>query len=157
MTIALTTPVTGSTQTGLTSPTYTVVADQYPGGNNGKQYAVTALGGTQTGVRTHAVSDPFTIAFVRAASPKALPTPNAVTGRYGNIPVNVSSIVVRKGVMPAANQSPSIHLIRAYFEVPAGSDSYDASNVRAASSLFIGGCTQQSAGWGDTLVTGVIG
>jgi hypothetical protein len=42
MTIALTTPVTGTAQTGLTSPTYTVVADTPPNAYS-KQYAVTAL------------------------------------------------------------------------------------------------------------------
>jgi hypothetical protein len=157
MTISVSSPVTGSAQTGLTSPTYTVVADQYPGGNNGKQYAVTTLGGTQTGVRTHAVSDPFTIAFVRASALKALQSPNPVTGRYGNIAKNVHSVVLRKGVNPAANQAPEIMLGRCYFEVPAGSDSYDAANIRAGISLLIGAMSQQSAGWGDTVVTGLIG
>lgn len=52
MTISLTTPVTGAAQTGLTSPTYTHVVDTPPNAYT-KQYAVTALGGTQTGVDVH--------------------------------------------------------------------------------------------------------
>lgn len=39
--MALTSPVTGSAQTGFTSPTYTITADKFPG-NNGVQYAITA-------------------------------------------------------------------------------------------------------------------
>jgi len=42
MTFALSSPVTGAAQTGLTSPTYTVTADTPPDAN-AKQYAVTAL------------------------------------------------------------------------------------------------------------------
>lgn len=50
MTIALSSPVTGGAQTGFTSPTYTLTADTPPAGSGGKQYAATALGGTQAGV-----------------------------------------------------------------------------------------------------------
>jgi hypothetical protein len=49
MSISVTSPITGGAQTGLTSPTYTVVTDTAPPGNPGKQVAVTALGGTQAG------------------------------------------------------------------------------------------------------------
>ena len=50
MSIAVTSPITGQPQTGLTSPTYTVVADTAPAGNPGKQVAVTALGGDRKSV-----------------------------------------------------------------------------------------------------------
>lgn len=156
MTVALTTPVTGSAQTGLTSPTYTIATDIYPGGVNGKQWAVTALGGTQTNVRVHAVSDPFTIAFTRPTTPKALQSANPVTGRYGTIAKNSYSVIVRKGVNFAANQAPEVALTRCYFEVPAGADAYDSANIRAMNSLFIGSVTQVSAGLGDTQVTGIL-
>ncbi|DAD50002.1 coat protein [ssRNA phage Gephyllon.1_12] len=156
MSISLSSPVTGGAQTGFTSPTYTTVADIYPGGVNGKQYAVTALGGTQTGVRAHAVSDPFTIAFTRPTSPKALQSPNSVTGRYGNIPKNSYSVIVRKGVNYAANQAPELALCRMYCEIPAGADAYDPANIRAMNSLLVGAVNAQSAGWGDTQVTGIL-
>jgi hypothetical protein len=155
MSIAVTSPVTGSAQTGFTSPTYTNVVDVAPD-INGRQYAVTALGGTQAGVRAHAVSDPFTVTFNRPKSPKALQSPNPVTGRYGSVPKNTYSVIVRKGVNFAANQAPEIMLVRCYLDVPAGSDAYDSANIRAAISLLIGALTQQSSGWGDTLVNGVI-
>jgi hypothetical protein len=155
MAYALTTPVTGLAQTGFTSPTYTVAADTAPD-VNGKQHAVTAIGGTQTGVRTHAVSDPFTITVNRPKNPKALPTPNPVTGRYGPIPRNRHVYLVRKGVNYAANQAPDIMMVRVEVDVPAGADAYDAPNVRAALSLLFGALSQQSAGLGDTAVNGVL-
>lgn len=149
-------PVTGAAQTGFTSPTYTLSTDIFPGGVNGKQHAVTALGGTQTGVRTHAVSDPFTVAFTRPQVPKALQSASPVTGRYGTIPKNTYSIIVRKGANFASNQAPETALIRCYIDVPAGADAYDAPNLRAAMSLLAGILSQQAAGVGDTLANGII-
>lgn len=145
----------GGAQTGLTSPTYDSVQDVAPD-INGRQYAITATGGTQTGVRVHTVSDPFTITFTRPKSPKALPTPNAVTGRYPVVPKNTYGIIVRKGVNYAANQAPSLMVARLTVDVPAGADSYDAANVRAALSLLIGALSDQSAGFGDMTVNGVL-
>lgn len=155
MTWSLTSPVTGSAQTGLTSPTYTHAVDVAPD-VNGKQNAVTALGGTQTGVRIHSISDPFTITVERPKNPRALPSANPVTGGYGSIPRNVSKFIVRKGVNFAANQAPDLMLVRCEISVPAGADAYDSANVRAAISLLIGALSQQSSGLGDTIVTGVI-
>ena len=155
MSIALTTPVTGTAQTGLTSPTYTVATDVAPD-INGRQYAVTALGGTQTGVRTHAVSDPFTITFFRPRAPKALQSPNPVTGRYGTVAKNSYTVVLRKGVNFAANQAPEVFITRMVMDVPAGADAYDSANIRAAMSMLIGSLSQQSAGLGDLLINGVI-
>lgn len=155
MTWSLTSPVTGGAQTNLTSPTYTHVLDTAPD-VNGRQNAVTALGGTQTNVRTHSVSDPFTITQFRPKNPKVLPNPNPTTGRYGVPPRNVYSGVIRKGVNYAANQAPEICIIRWSIDVPAGADSYDAANVRAAVSLAVGSLTQQSAGLGDLVVNGIL-
>lgn len=155
MTWSPTTPVTGAAQTGLTSPTYTITQDVAPD-VNGKQFAVTALGGTQTNVRTHSVSDPFTLTFNRPKATKSLQTANPTTGRYGNVPKNTYGFIVRKGVNFAANQAPETAILRCNIEVPAGSDSYDAVNVRAMISLAIGVLSQQSAGVGDTLVSGIL-
>lgn len=150
-------PVTGGAQTGFTSPTYTLTSDVFPGGVNGKQHAVTALGGTQTGVRAHSVSDPFTISFVRPSNPKTLPSPNQLTGKYGSVPRNTYGIIVRKGVNFAANNAPEVFVTRLMMDVPAGSDSYDAPNIRASLSLLVGALSNQSANVGDTLVTGILG
>jgi len=154
MTFAVTTPVTGGAQTGFTSPTYTLLTDVAPT-VNGRQYAVSAVGGTQTGARVHSVSDPFTITLSRAGALRALPAANPVTGRYGSVPKNVHKILLRKGVNFAASQAPEVFLARVELEVPAGSDSYDPANIRAGLSLLIGALSQISAGIGDTAVTGV--
>lgn len=155
MSIALSSPVTGGPQTGFTSPTYTVVADTAPG-TNGKQWAVSAVGGTQTGVRSHSASDPFTVTFERPVTIRQAPIANPVTGVVGNVPRNTYKIRVRKGVVPVVGQNPQVMLITGVHDVPAGADIADASNVRAGSSLFNGALWQQSAGWGDTLNSAVI-
>lgn len=155
MSIALTTPVTGLAQTGLTSPTYTIVADIAPD-NNGKQYAVTALGGTQTGVIPHTVASPFTITFVRPKQLKALSRVNPVTGELRNVPRNTYKVITRKGVNPLVNQPAVTMTITTTIDVPAGSDTYDPLSVRAALSAHFGAISQQSAGVGDTAVSAII-
>lgn len=153
MAIALTN-VTGSAQTGLTSPTYTVAVD-VAADTNGKQYAVTALGGTQTGVTTHTPASPFTWTYWRPKVIKMLP-PIGINGEYSNVPLNKNTIVVRKGVTVAANQPPRVMTVRIEIETPAGAESYDAPNVRAALSLAIGALSQQSAGIGDTVTSNIM-
>lgn len=155
MSIALTSPVTGGPQTNLTSPTYTVVLDTAPG-SNGKQWAVSALGGTQTDVRVHSASDPFTVTFERPVNVRQAPIANPVTGVVGNVPRNVYKARVRKGVVPVDGQNPQVMLFTGSFDVPAGADLADSANVRAGLSLFLGSLWQQSAGWGDTLNSAVI-
>lgn len=155
MTFALSTPVTGQAQTGLTSPTYTLVSDTPPD-VNAKQYAVTALGGTQTGVLAHSVAAPFTTAMFRPKGPKVLSPVNPVTGVLRNVPMNSYSVVTRKGVLPLAGQANKTMIIRTIIEVPAGSDTADPLSVRAALSMHIGSLAQASAGIGDTTVNGVL-
>jgi len=155
MTVALTSPVTGSAQTGLTSPTYTHVADVAPS-QNAKQWAVTALGGTQTGVRTHSVASPFTVSVFRPQNPQVLAPVNAVTGVLNKIPTNTYHVVVRKGVLPLAGQAYKPMIIRGSIEVPAGADVADQPNIEAGISLFIGALSQVSAGLGDTARNGVL-
>jgi hypothetical protein len=155
MTVNITSPLTGAAQTGFTTPAYTLTTDIAPD-VNGKQWAVTGLTGTQTGVRTHAVSDPFTVTVYRPKVPASLPSPNPVTGKYGPIPSNRHSTVVRKGVNFAANQAPLIATARVLIDIPAGSDAYDPANIRALYSALIGALFQQAAGYGDTAVTGIL-
>lgn len=155
MTVNVTSPVTGGAQTGFTAPTYTHVADVALD-TNGRQYAVTALGGTQVGVRVHSPSDPFTFLVVRPKVFKALGKPHPVTGQLTSVPKNVYLIKIAKGAIPLAAQPASVMNIRCLIEIPAGADTADASNVRAAISLLVGALTQVSAGLGDTLVSGVL-
>lgn len=155
MSYTLTSPVTGGAQTGFTAPTYTHVTDVAPD-INGKQNAVTALGGTQVGVTLHSVASPFTVTFVRPKVFKNLGKPNPTTGLISSVPRNVYKCIVRKGVLPLAGQPYATLLGTVTLEVPAGADVADAPNVRASISMLIGALTQVSAGIGDTLVTGII-
>lgn len=154
MSIALTSPVTGAAQTGFTAPTYTHTADVAPD-SNGKQYAVTAIGGTQAGVDASSVSRPFTFTFVRPKVLKTLGTPNPVSGIITSVPRNTYKAITRKGVLPLAGQPNQTMLITTIIEVVAGSDVADPANVRAALSMHIGSLTQLSAGAGDTAVNGI--
>jgi hypothetical protein len=154
MAVAITSPVTGGAQTGFTAPTYTIASDVAPD-VNGKQYAVTALGGTQVGVRAHSASDPFTVTYVRPKAFKAIGKPHPVTGLLPSVPKNTHTFIVRKGAIPLSGQPSSVLLIRCSIDVPAGSDTADAASLRAAISLLVGSLNQLSAGLGDTLVSGL--
>lgn len=155
MSWAPTSPITGGPQTGFTAPTYTHVADVAPD-INGKQVAVTAIGGTQTGVTVHSVASPFTITFNRPKSFKALGKPDPVTGLLPSVPTNTYKVITRKGVIPLAGQPFKIFNITTTMDVPAGSDTADAANIRAALSAHFGAVWQQSSGVGDTTVSGVM-
>lgn len=147
-------PVTGATVSGLTSPTYTLTSDQAPN-INGKQYAVTALGGTQTNVDSTSVSRPFTHTFFKPAVMRTLPQPNPVTGVIKNVPMNTYKLVSRKGVAPAANQNAMVARITTIIEIPAGSDVYEPEDLRALVSSHFGLGSQQASGIADTLITGI--
>lgn len=155
MSFAPTSPVTGGAQTGLTSPTYTLSADTAPD-VNAKKYAVTALGGTQAGVTAHSASMPFTSTFWR---PKIIKILQAVTGQLaliGKREVNTYALVTQKAVLPLAGQPGQMMDIKTTISIPAGADTADAANVRAALSAHIGILNQQSAGIGDTGISGVV-
>jgi hypothetical protein len=70
--------------------------------------------------------------------------------------MNSYKAIIRKGVTPLAGQASRNMIVTVTIDVPAGADSADAPNVRAALSLAIGSINQISAGIGDTCVTGVI-
>lgn len=148
-------PVTGTAQTGLTTPTYTLTADQAPN-NLGKQYAVTALGGTQTGVEAHSVSAPFTITMFRPATFKQVGRVNPVTGALAQQPMNTWKIIARKGVIPLSGQAYQQLRATLSIEVPAGADLADPESVRAALSLLFGTLNSSSAAIGDTIIGGVL-
>lgn len=148
-------PVTGATVSGLTSPTYTLTADTAPS-PNGKQFAVTALGGTQTGVSAHTLSQPFAVSIFRPASPKMLMAVNPATGQLQVVPKNVFKLIAIKGVVPLVGQSPVNAVIRAEIIVPAGADTADANSLRALLSLFGGIFSANATGIADTVITNVI-
>jgi len=155
MSFAPSTPVTGATVSGLTTPTYTLTTDVAPS-INGKQYAITALGGTQTSVDVHTVSKPFSISFFRPANLRVLPASNPVTGVIKNVPMNTYKLITRKGVLPAASQSAMVARITTIIEVPAGSDTYEPEDLRAMVSAHFGVGWAQASGISDTLLSGII-
>lgn len=155
MSFAPASPVTGAAVTGLTSPTYTLTADVAPN-INGKQYAITALGGTQTGVDTNAVSKPFSVTFFRPPVLRTLPQANPVTGIIKNVPMNTYKMVTRKGMAPAANQVSIPAVITTTISVPAGADVYEPEDIKAMLSLHFGTGWAQASGIADTVITGIL-
>jgi len=155
MAIAIPAAITGGAQTGLTSPVYNTTVDTPPDVNS-KQSAVTSLSGTQTGVDVHAVSKPFTVTVTRPKVMQVLGKPNPTTGLISNVPNNTYKVLTRKGVLPLAGQPNAVMLIRTEISIPAGADTADAANIRAALSAHIGTLWAQSAGVGDTTVSGIL-
>lgn len=148
-------PVTGAAVTGLTSPTYTLTTDVAPS-MNGKQFAVTALGGTQTGVDANTVSKPFSISFFRPMVLRTLPQANPLTGVIKNVPINTYKLITRKGVAPAVNQVNLVARITTIIEVPAGSDTFEPEELRAMLSAHSGVLWAQASGIADTVISGVL-
>lgn len=156
MTIAIQSPVTGpTTVTGLTNPTYTLTSDQAPDAN-AKAYVVSALGGTQTDVRTHTLSDPFSLTVWKPKVPKALPAKNPITGAYPQVPMNQYMVVVRKGVYIDSADVLKQVTLRLSMDVPAGADAADAINIRAAIACLAGALLTDANDFADMAVTGVM-
>lgn len=149
------TPITGSAQTGLTTPTYTISADTAPD-SNGKQFYVSALGGTQTGVTAHTVAAPFTVSMFRPKVLKTLAPVNSATGQLRSVPMNTYKVISRKGVLPLAGQPAKTANIVSEFNVPAGADLADSISLRAMISCHIGLLTQLSNELGNSVTTGTI-
>lgn len=144
MSVSLTSPVTGAAVTGFTSPTYTLTSDSAPNAYS-KQWAVTALGGTQPGsVDTHSISNPWTVTVERPANFRGVGTPNPVTGTLGVQPRNVFKIRFRKGMLPLSGQADQTSNVELRIPVVAGADSADPENIRALFSL-IGGIMNTDA------------
>lgn len=130
-------PVVGSSITGLTSPTYTLTADSPPS-SHAKQFAVTALGGTQAGVTLHSPSSPFILMLQRPASFKPMSLVNPVTGQLTSVPKNTWKILVVKGALPLAGQSPSNIVFRGEFVIPAGVETNSSAELKALLSILGG-------------------
>lgn len=152
MAFAPTSPITGAALTGLTTPTYTISPDTPPA-INGKQFAVTALGGTQVGVTAHSIGSPFTLTAFRPNKFKVLGSPNA-NGVVNSFPRNVFEFLVRKGVLVAANQPVQIAWARLSVAIPAGNDVYDKVNYLAMMSCLIGMLQNNQQQIVDCTVTG---
>lgn len=144
-------PVTGGPQTGLTSPTYTLTEDRAPA-SHGKQYYVSALGGTQTGVEVNSLSNPFTTCFFKVSNPKGLPAVSA-SGSLPSVPKNVFKWNVRKGLEVLSGQPRQVGIFELTMSIPAGADVQDPESIRAALSLLFGIAWGESDDLGTTLLT----
>jgi hypothetical protein len=154
MTWAPASPCTGAPGTGLTSPTYTLVTDVAPD-VNGVARAVTALGGTQTGVEVSSPSNPFTLLATRPKVLKTLPALLA-NGQLPSVPKNVWTVSLKKGVDVLTGQPKQIMLAKLEISVPAGADTADPESIRAGLSLLIGALWEQSNEFGDAMMSGVL-
>lgn len=146
--------ITGSLQTGLTSPTYTLVTDLTTEANS-RQWAVSALGGMQTNVRANTRPDPFTI-LLRRGPYRVLPAANPSSGAYPNVPLNRIEMLIRKGLKIDAAGTIRTGNLRIIWELPAGSESNDAINIRAMNSFTIGILVEESDDVSDLLLSGLI-
>jgi len=154
MAISLPAAITGGAQTGFTTPGYNTTVDIAPD-TNAKQVAVTSTSGTQAGVDATSVARPFTLTYFRPKVFKVLGKANPTTGVISSVPLNHHKIVVRKGVTPLAGQPSVVFPITIDLGIPAGSDTADPANLRAAISAAVGLLNSISAGLGDTVVSGV--
>jgi hypothetical protein len=146
--------ITGEAVTGLTSPTYTLTADQAADAF-ARQSIVSALGGTQTGVVAHSIGYPFTVTVRRPKSLRSIGRPN-LAGVITSIGRNTFTRLVRKGVTPALNQTVQIAIDRREWEIPAGAETYDAASVKALVSFANGFDKANTQGVADTLSNALI-
>lgn len=119
------------TPSALTLPGYTMSVDTAPN-QWAKQWTVSAISGTQTGVAAHTLAVPFTLTVQRPRSYKSLPPINPTTGLLrGAVPFNEHRLIGRRGLLPAANQVAVPGWIDVRMHLPAGAESYDVNNVAA--------------------------
>jgi hypothetical protein len=145
---------TGGTQTGFTTPAFTLV-DDTPPALNAKQKTVSALTGTQGAATANTVTLPFTATFYKPAAVKSLPAPNPVSGLRGQIPNNQYKLIIRKGGY-AASGVPVVAIVRITIDIPAGMETYNPDEVRSMTSFLVGILNEESADLGDTLITAVL-
>lgn len=148
-----TSPVVGQTGvTGLTNPTFTLTADQ-ASVPNAKQYVVSALGGTQTGVETHTASNPFTLTGFKPVSYLPLGDINLNSGLPNSFPKNTYSFVTRKGV-EVYSGIRRIMTIKTVIDIPAGSEIQDPESISAAFVAHAAALHVNAAELRNTLVAG---
>lgn len=148
-------PIAGAPGTGLTTPTYTITADAPPA-PNAKQWYVSALGGTQTGVTVSSVDKPFTITVYKPAVFRRLPPVNPVTGVLPAAGRNVHTVLTRKGATPMSGQQSQLIMIKTEISVPVGVEQNDFPALAAAISAHFGALWEQSNEWGDAVASGAL-
>jgi hypothetical protein len=149
-------PVTGTSLSGLTTPTYTIVPDTAPG-LNGKQWAVSALGGTQTGVAPNSVGAPFTATYSRPTSFRtASDGVLSAQGIIADCPTNRFKRIVRKAVNVNDEGGSAIMWIETTYHVPVNSTIADPTGVKACMSFDGGLASQDYDDWFDAIHQGTL-
>lgn len=148
-------PITGAAVTGLTSPTFTIVADAAPA-PNGKQWLVTTLGGTQTGVTAHSTASPFFLAIYKPLKLKRLGAIVPATGQAAAFPRNSFTSVFGKGMLPLAGQPIQTAIVRLSFDIPAGADLADPTSIKSLISMVAGYLWANGDGFADQMLRDLI-
>jgi hypothetical protein len=155
MALSPSSPLTGAAITGLTNPTYTLTVDTPPD-INAKQWAVTALGGTQTDVVAHSPDRPFTVTVKRPKVLKLQGSPNPITGVVPKSGMNEYAIIIRKGVSTDLNGAAAVAVADVRVRIPVGSTVNDSKNLLALFSALGGFIANQVQGLSDTTSTGIL-
>lgn len=154
--IDITTTVTGVVIGGFTAPTYTLSLDTPPTINS-RRSIVTGLGGTQTGVRSHAPTDPFDITVSKPLRSLPLPRTNPTSGAVpSSVGRNRYDTRFRKGTIPLVGQSPQTSEILITENIVAGAEVNDKPNLYALWSLAAAHCLREAANHAYKEMTGSI-
>lgn len=148
----LSSPVTGQAIGALVTPTFTFapgnVANQLS-----KAFIVTVLGGTQAGVETHSVGNPF---IAMAMVPATFKVQGLSSNGVGTVTngYNVFKTQITKGVVVDAAGNRRVCIHREETLVPPGADVYDLESIASMFSCRKGIIDQTNGGWYDTLRQG---
>lgn len=156
MSLTITGTIAGTAVTSAASPVFTATEDTSAGPNFRRWYITTVA--SANGASAHSVSSPFYIELHRPAVFKPQPIYDQTGTRIVSGPIgrNTYKIRIVKGVATSTS-TPSILLFEGAFQVPAGSDTADAPNVRVVLSLLGGLINEDSANLAETFVTGLLG
>lgn len=142
--------ITGVVLNGFTAPVWNTTADTPPPGV-AKQVIVSSIGGTATGVRTHSLSDPFTISVIRGP---VAPFPKLVNGVLGRLGRNKTQVKLRKGTIPLAGEASQVSEIDITANIVSGAEVNDKANLAAMWSAIGALANREAANLLDTTQTG---
>jgi len=156
MSFTLTGALTGATITGFTTPGYTLTADNAPDVRS-KQSIVSQITGSQLGVVVHTTNAPFSVLVRRPGSLRAGSQAllNGVTGVLSKVPYNEFLILTRKAAQVATNQWWTNEM-RTTAKVFAGTETFDAPNLKALVCAHVGFLSANAQGVVDTCTNGVL-
>lgn len=158
MSLQLTSPLSGVAQTGQTSPTFTLTADTAPD-TNGKQWVVSALGGTQGNASANTVGFPFVITLWRPKVWKAFTGAIAsLVGFNRSVPRNEWTYKTIKGVAVNSVGGISIAEIETRVRIPVGAftSSNGPDDLKSLHACHLGMLTQTGSQFYDNEAAGTL-